>query len=148
MTARAKRCTTCATAVLVAVAAALPASNAGAATPSPPSSSAPASGDPAPMSLSFTRHTVRLVGPGARVFVACAGDVAGNCEGTLRLQLASGPREAAFSIAAGGRQTLTVPLGRSAGALASAAPETVEAVAETLQPLGLPVLTAESLHLR
>jgi hypothetical protein len=100
------------------------------------------------MSLEFTRATTRVVGPGALVFVKCAGSTSGLCTGTVTLQLGASHRKVPFSIFGGASQGLVVPLGSDKQAFARAGGQTALATASTAQPLGSYVETTGVLHIK
>jgi hypothetical protein len=100
------------------------------------------------MSLEFTRSTTRVVGPGALVYVKCAGPSEGLCTGTVTLELGASHRKIPFSVTGGAKQTLVVPLGSDKQSFARASGETTLATAATAQPLGSYAETTGVLHIK
>jgi hypothetical protein len=98
---------------------------------------------PAPkMSVSFTKATASTVaGTRALVAVRCDGVVARECVGTLALETAAGTEKVAYSIAAGEKRTIVVPL---LGSAVSSA----KAVAETMQFEGASTRTSRVLRIK
>jgi hypothetical protein len=94
------------------------------------------------MSVSFTKATAATVaGTRALVAVRCDGIVSRECVGTLALETAAGTEKVAYSIAAGEKRTVVVPL--PAAAVSSA-----KAVAETMQLEGASTRTSRVLRIK
>jgi hypothetical protein len=101
------------------------------------------------MTLSFTRATARIAGPGALVQVRCTGASAARCIGTLSLTAGGAVHKAPYSIGKGRRQYVVVPLGSDLellGGLTGAARAT--ATASTIQVGGAAVTTQRALKLK
>jgi hypothetical protein len=121
-----------------AIATAASAVPAAAETPSPP---------PAPkMKLDFPSKTFRLAGPGALVYVKCAGPVAGGCIGTLALKAPFGTHEVAYALERGQKQMLVIPLGSEDELFDRI--DSAQAVAHTMQASGSSVRTSRVLRAR
>jgi hypothetical protein len=106
----------------------------------------PATAERPKMSVEFAAPTVRLAGPGALVYVRCSGSVASSCVGTLALKVPGGTHEAPFSIEAGAKRMVVVPLGSEQRLFHGT--ESAQAVAETMQSRGSSVRTARLLRIR
>ena len=103
---------------------------------------------PEPMVVGFAARTARIAGPGAIVSVRCSGTASGSCDGTLSLRVAGGSHKVPYTIAAGGRQIVVVPLGDPSERPWRRTPRFGVAVTRTVQPLGGLVRSARQLRLR
>jgi hypothetical protein len=100
------------------------------------------------MTLSFTRATARIAGPGALVQVRCTGSSAARCIGTLSLSVTGSVHKAPFSISKGKRQYVVVPLGDDLRLLGGLDPARATATASTVQLGGAAVTTKRALKLK
>jgi hypothetical protein len=100
------------------------------------------------MTLSFTRATARIAGPGALIQVRCTGASAARCIGTLSLSAAGAVHKAPFSIGKGRRQYVVVPLGTDLELLDGLEVAHVTATASTIQVGGAAVTTKRALKLK
>jgi hypothetical protein len=132
-------------AALLALAALAPVAGAVA---SEPAAEAGSSEAPEPMLVTFTTKSARISGPGAVVFVHCVGASFPSCEGTLSLRLGGAAHKVPYTIPAGARSTLIVPLGRVAARRGWRHPRSGVAVARTVQPLGGLLRSRRLLRLR
>jgi hypothetical protein len=107
-------------------------------------SAAVAPGSEGTNNLEFARDTVRTVGPGALVFVKCAGSQSGLCSGTVTLTIGGAKHKVAFSVSGGSSQNLVVPLGSEKVAGGTAA----VAQSSTAQPIGAFSQSTEVLHFK
>jgi hypothetical protein len=105
----------------------------------------PATAERPKMSVEFAAPTVRLAGPGALVYVRCQGTAASSCVGTLALEVPGGTHEAPFSIEAGAKRMVVVPLGSEQRLFQGT--KSAKAVAETMQSRGNSVRTARRLRI-
>lgn len=100
------------------------------------------------MTLSFTRATARIAGPGALIQVRCTGSSAARCIGTLALTAAGSVHKAPYSIGKGRRQYVVVPLGSDLERLDGLVSARVTATASTVQSGGAAVKTKRALKLK
>ena len=100
------------------------------------------------MTLSFTRATARIAGPGALVQVRCTGSSAARCIGTISLTAAGGVHKAPYSIGKGRRQYVVVPLGSDRRLLDRLETARATATASTVQVGGAAVRTKRALKLK
>jgi hypothetical protein len=107
-------------------------------------SAAGAPGSEGSMNLEFARDTVRTVGPGALVFVKCAGPQGGLCSGTVTLTIGAAKHKVAFSVSGGSSQNLVVPLGSEKVASGT----TAVAQSSTAQAIGAFAQSTEVLHFK
>jgi hypothetical protein len=103
---------------------------------------------PEPMVVGFATKSAKISGPGAIVSVRCTGTAAGSCDGTLSLHLGGGTHKVPYTIAAGAREIVVVPLGDPSKRAWRRQPRTGVAVTRTVQPLGGLVRSSRLLHLR
>jgi hypothetical protein len=100
------------------------------------------------MVVAFATRTAKISGPGAIVSVRCGGTASGSCDGTLSLRLGRGAHKVPYTIAAGEREIVVVPLGDPSERTWRRPPRTAVAVTRTVQPLGGLVRSARQLRLR
>jgi len=120
-------------------------SSARAVTPEP---AAATSSAPQGMSLEFTAGTAKVAGPGALVEVRCVGTTGASCVGTVSIEAPGEPPEVAYSIDAGEKRTLVVPLGEERGIFAGIVSVKSRVVAQTVQVEGGSVRTARTLRFK
>lgn len=120
-------------------------SSARAVTPEPPAATSSA---PQGMSLEFLAKSARVAGPGALVEVRCVGSTGPGCVGTLAIEAPGEPPEVAFSIDAGEKRTLVVPLGEQRGIFDGIVSVKSRVVAQTVQVEGGSVRTARTLRFK
>jgi len=100
------------------------------------------------MTLSFTRGTARIAGPGVLVQVRCTGSSAARCIGTLSLTAAGAVHKAPYSIGKGRRQYVVVPLGSDLELLDGLEAARATVTASTIQVGGPTVTTKRALKLK
>ena len=100
------------------------------------------------MTLSFTKATARIAGPGALVQVRCTGSSAARCIGTLSLTAAGAVHKAPYSIGKGRRQYVVVPLGSDLELLDGLEAAHATVTASTIQVGGPTVKTKRALKLK
>jgi hypothetical protein len=132
-------------AALLALAAMAPVAGA---TASGPAAEAGAAEAPEPMLVTFATRSARISGPGAVVFVHCLGASFPSCEGTLSLRLGGAAHKVPYTIPAGARSTVVVPLGGVAARRGWRHPRSGVAVTRTVQPLGGLLRSRRLLRLR
>lgn len=103
---------------------------------------------PEPMVVGFAARAARISGPGAIVSVRCSGTASGSCDGTLSLRVAGDTHKVPYTIAAGERRIVVVPLGDPSERPWRQTPRFGVAVTRTVQPLGGLVRSARQLRLR
>ncbi|MEX2105578.1 MAG: hypothetical protein WD810_01640 [Solirubrobacterales bacterium] len=97
------------------------------------------------MSIKFPWRTASVAGPGALVYVKCAGSVGRACIGTLALKADGGSRKVAYSIESGEKQIVVVPLGSERELFDDL--ESARVVAHTMQDTGGSVRTTRVLRI-
>jgi hypothetical protein len=97
------------------------------------------------MSISFPKGTAKVVNGKAKVLVRCTGSVSASCVGTLSLKLGGVTHKAVYSVKAGKKKTIAVPLGSNLSLGVSGS--TAQVNASTEQPSGSPVKTKRKLKL-
>ncbi len=120
-------------------------SSARAVTPEPPAATSSA---PQGMSLEFLSRTAKVAGPGALIEVRCVGTVATSCVGTVAIEAPGEPPEVAYSIDAGEKRTLVVPLGDQRGIFDGIVSVKSRVVAQTVQAEGGSVRSARTLRFK
>ena len=100
------------------------------------------------MTLSFTKATARIAGPGALIQVRCTGASAARCIGTLSLSAAGAVHKVPYSIGKGRRQYVVVPLGSDLELLEGLDAPRATATASTVQVGGAAVKTKRALKLK
>lgn len=120
-------------------------SSARAVTPEQPAATSSA---PQGMSIEFLSRTAKVAGPGALVEVRCIGTVASSCVGTVAIEAPGEPPEVAYSIDAGEKRTLVVPLGEERGIFDGIVSVKSRVVAQTVQVEGGSVRSARTLRFK